>query len=290
MKTMHYAAAFLGLVLCAPLFADQAEVQKLIASGKYSEAVGQADTLLRDKGASVSEQYKLLMLKGEAALCGGQRGLATSAFNAAARIAPDTTSGIAAAANALVAQQAMNGEVRIGNDRYPIIKPDDRKTAMQKMADALMANEANDLQKALDARTLGPIIDVAPKILDMYVLEMEASGGTLHKAEDVARTLGKQSQDLIAAEFRRIQRDVDYTERTAYELNGWTGWTARGLTVAQRRDMEDLVGYLNRIRETVLRARRAANTLGGDTAAWDRLASTCEDLQDQVHLVLTRNY
>lgn len=291
MRAFSCAAAVLGLLLCAPLFAaDQADVQKLIDAGKYTEAVGQAAALLRSPNVSPHDQYTLLMLKGDAALCAGQRQLAVSSFTAAGHAATERQDTISAAANLLVAQRAVQGVVKIGDQSYPIADPKQRKEVMQKMADDIMATQARDLRTALEARTLGPIIDIAPGILNMCILEMEANGGTSPNAEPVARTLGKQAQDLIGAELRRLQRDIDRTEQNGYELDTWSGWTARGLSPAQRKSVQDTVPYVDRILKTVLAARRASYALGGDFAAWDRLAAECQDLQQQINTVLSANY
>ncbi len=290
MKAMRIAAVLLGLVLCVSLLADQAEVQKLIDDGKYTEAVGQAATLLRSPNVSPADRYSLLMLKGEAALRAGQRALAISSFNAAGHAATERKDIISAAANSLVAQRAIQGVVKIGDQSYPVGKPDERKQVMQKMADDIMATQARDLRTALEARTLGPIIDIAPSILNMCVLEMEATGGNSTNAEPVARTLGKQAQELIGAELNRIQRDIDSTEQNGYELSNWSGWAARGLTPAQRRSMQDTLPYVDRILKTVLAARRASYNLGGDFGSWDRLAAECEDLQQQINTVLSSTY
>lgn len=291
MKSLSCAAAALGLVLCAPLFAaDQTDVQKLIDAGKYTEAVGQAAALLRSPNVSPRDQYTLLMLKGDAALRAGQRQLAIASFTAAGHAATERQDTISAAANLLVAQRAVQGVVKIGDQSYPIADPKQRKEVMQKMADEIMGKEARDLRSALEARTLGPIIDIAPSILNMCVLEMEANGGTSPNAEPVARTLGKQAQDLIAAEVRRLQREVDRVEQNGYDLDTWSGWSARGLTPAQRQSIQDTAPYVDRILKTVLNARRASYALGGDFTAWDRLAAECEDLQQQINTVLNTHY
>jgi hypothetical protein len=290
MKPVQFAAVVLGLLLCVFVRADQLEAQKLLDEGKYSEAVAKADVELRNRNITPEDQYSLLMLKGEAALRAGQKPLATSSFNAAARAATNRKDAISAAANSLVAQRMVQGVVTIDDQSYPIATLEQRKVAMQKMADEIMTKDARNLKTALEARTLGPIIDVAPAVWNMCVLEMEATGGNSQNAEPVARSLGKQSQDLIAVELRRLQRDLDYTEQNAYELYTWTGWTARGLTPAQRQNLQETVPYVNRILRTVLNARRVAIVLGGDIGSWDRLAAECDDLSHRLDIVLTRTY
>lgn len=262
----------------------------LVQDGKYGEAVVKADTMLADRQVPNRDHYEIMMLKGEAAFRAHQKNLAVASFRAATRLAIDRPQAILAASNAILAQRVNQGVLTLGNQKLEVIKAEDRKVAMQKLADDILANQARQVQTALDARTLDPILAVLPDVYRMYVLETQATDGNSTVAEPLARKLGTQAYDLIADELRRLQREVSTAEQGTYTMRDWTGWAFSGLTVASRDQLRDRDGYINRIRNAVVEIRRLAGTLRLNTSPWDGLISECDDLQDQIGLVLARNY
>ena len=291
MNALRSAVVFLSLGLAGIcLGASQEEIGQLIEAGKYGDAVVQADALLGNKQIPVADHYGILMLKGEAALRAGQRQLAVSAFRAATRLAVDRPQAIAAAANAILAQRAQDGTIRIGDAALDVIKPEDRLIAMQKLADQIHANQALQVETALTAGKLDPITEVLPDIYRMYVLEMQATDGKSTVAEPLVRKLGTQAYDLITNELRRLQRDISMTERSSYTVESWPGWVTSGLTTAQRRELRNQYEYIARIRDAIVQIRRLGATLRVNTDPWDRLTADCVDLQDQINMALNRNY
>ncbi|GEM_PF-3314615 len=291
MNVLRFVVAFLlfGLTgIC--LGASQEEIRQLTEAGKYGDAVVEADALLANRQIPLSDHYGILMLKGEAALRASQRPLAVSAFRAATRLAVDRPQAIAAAANAILAQQVQNGTIRVGDASLDVIKPEDRLIAMQKLADQIHANQALQVEAALTAGTLDPITEVLPDIYRMYVLEMQATDGNSTVAEPLVRKLGTQAYDLIAKELSRLQRDISVAERSSYTVEGWPGWVTSGLTVSQRRELRNEYDYIGRIRDAILQIRRLGATLRVNTEPWDRLTADCVDMQDQLNIVLSRTY
>lgn len=291
MNVLRSAVVFLSLGLAGfALGASKEEIRQLTEAGEYGKAIVEADALLSNLQTPQAERYEILMLKGDAGLRAGQRQLAIPAFRAATRLAANRPEAIAAAANAILAQHAVNGTIRVGDETLDVIKPENRLLAMEKLAAQMLANQAVQVQNALTARTLDPVTDVLPDVYRMYVLETQATNGKSTAAEELARKLGTQAHDLILDELRRVQRDISSTEQSAYSIEQWPGWVTRSLTPAQRRDLRNEQEYITRIRDAILEIRRLVATLRINTEPWDRLTSDCVDLQDQINIVLGRTY
>lgn len=291
MNMFRFTVVLLALGLATiTLGASLDEIRQLIDQEKYGEAVLQADKMLNDRQVPAQDHYDILMLKGEAALRANQKPLAVSSFRAATRQATDRAQAIAAASNAILVQRSNDGALRLGDQKLDIVKPDDRKLAMQKLADNILANQARQVQTALDARTLDPILAVLPDVYRMYVLETQATDGNSTVAEPLARRLGTQAHDLIADELRRLQREIIYAEQTTYTMEQPRGWYFRGLIPAERTTLEERNAYIERIRNAVIEIRRLAATLRVNVTPWDALVSQCDDLQQQIDLVLSHAY
>lgn len=272
------------------LGASQDEIRQLIEAGEYGKAITQADALLSNLQTPQADHYEILMLKGEAGLRAGQRQLAVPAFRAATRMAVNRGEAIAAAANAILAQRSANGAIRIGDTTFDVIKPESRLLAMEKLSQQMLATQAVQVQNALTARTLDPITDVLPDVYRAYVLETQATDGKTTTAENLARKLGTQAHDLILDELRRVQRDINSVEQSAYTMEQWPGWVTRSLTTQQRRDLRNELDYVSRIRDAILEIRRLVTTLRVSPEPWDRLTSDCVDLQDQITSILGRSF
>jgi hypothetical protein len=261
-------------------------VRQRVASGQYQDALRlisqQLTRTARDKDNP--DRYDLLMLKGESLLQLGQRASAGDAFDQAAKAAPDIRGTALARANALLVRSAPNNKYKPksgGASAQPIdiLNPESRKQAFAALREDKLAALAPKLKKAEDAKSLPPMIDVLPAVLDCGYLE-GASSGAAPQTRAALAEMGAHARDLMTAELRRLRYRVDQMEDLANSFIN-DDLTRRGLFSNERQELTDDIAYLKQIEQTARDARRRARELGFDGAAWEPIAADAADLADR---------
>ena len=271
-------------------------IRGAIERGEYVSAVKMASQALRERWAAAqrAERYELLMLKGEALTDAGSPGYAVYAFDAAMRAADGTDQLAAARAESLLAGQAARRSPKPAPAPVPPPNLEVRKRAMRELYQSLYPQTVPKVREAATEKTLPPMYDLLPSLLDLAALELTAEGG-LEKTLPLLRQLGDRARQLIGDELDRINADVDRIELSSGEIEVITDGGIigrRGLYTADRRTLEGMQPYLMRI-EAVTRDGRGIGELVRDpdgVAAWKDLGVRASDAAAHVESALSRRY
>lgn len=292
------AVAFaLSLALLAPAAppppATLADAQGAFAAGQYRPCLQKiAGALSGPEGkAGSATRYDLLMLRGECALRLKENRMAADAFAAAGNVAKSTQERkrmADAQATALLVRAAKGTDYTpAGSPSAPIdiVDPESRKRALAAFfADSLAAARPR-VEQATQSDTIKTIQDQLPKLRELLVLEMAATGDTA-QVMPMARSLGQHARDLIGAEFARISARLDELATAASSpviLDGRAGLssvlTPRGLTTPERDDLKQIADTLTQAERAAQQGRWIAHQTDGPVQAWETLLADCSELK-----------
>jgi hypothetical protein len=164
------------------------------------------------------------LLKGESLLQLGQNRYAADAFEEAARHAGEPRLAATARANALLVRKATGhtykpggggaGGTRGAAKALDIRPAQSRKEAFAALHDDLAGVVRPRVQKAMSARSLPPMADVLPDLLDLAALEFAAKGSA-EDARAMLTELGAHARRLMSDEVRRVDYRVGDLHSTA---------------------------------------------------------------------------
>jgi len=261
------------------------DVQQKMDAGQYQDALRLISPLLASAGDNNGTRYQLLMLRGEALLQSQQRVPAANVFDVAAKIAPDAKATAAARANVLLLRASPDNKYtpKSGGTPIDILQPASRKEAFAAMRADLAAALKPKYTAALKSDSLVPMMNVLPSMLDQAYLEFAADGSAPKTHEDL-QAMGSRARELMSGELRRVRYHVSALELAS---NSTSDYVRRGLYSTERDAVQQDIDYVTKIGQTARDARRRAQELGYDGAAWESVIADCDDLVDRARALLS---
>jgi hypothetical protein len=255
------------------------EIRKLHDAGQYRSALQEAARSLR--GVSGAARFELQLIRGDSLLHLDDAPTALEAYAAASK-SDDGAQLAESRGTALLIRRSSSLKYapKKGGEPIDIVDHASRKRAAAALLADQLAADRKEIDAALSADNLKPIIAVVEPILDLRALEYIATGQATETGS-LAQRVGERARDLISRELGRLNDQVNQYERIANQIqdDGGRGVTRRGLISTQRKDLRDLIGYLGQIRETAERARQLARIHGGPVDAWERVVQDTTAIQ-----------
>lgn len=298
----------LGIVTNSPAAppppATLADAQAAYAAGQYRPCLQKiAGALSGPEGKAGSPtRYDLLMLRGECMLQLNERRLAGDAFTAAANVAKSKEDrqkmADAMAMSLLIKASKPNGYVPASDPSNPIdiVNAESRKRAFASFFNDTLVAARPKLDQAASADSIKPIQDQLPKLRELYVLEVAATGDAAQTLP-LARSLGQHARDLLTAEFQRLSARMDELAASAaspviLEGRGATSdvLTPRGLTSPERDELKQIADALNQAERTAQQGRWIAHQTDGPVEAWNALVADCSELKSRGQQLWDQRY
>lgn len=269
------------------------QAQEKFNAGQYRETVQLVSVSLsgRQPDSDNSERYSLLLLKGESLIQLKQVSAAAQAFDQASQASSDPKEAGWARANMLVLRASTGTNYVpkvVGGSPIDIVNPETRKQAFAALRDDLMRSTEPRVQGALEGKTLPPMFDLIPKVLDQGCLEF-ATEGSAPKARETLVSLGKRARELMTSELSRIRHRVNILQDVSNASEGnWNNdyTTRRGLYSNEQKELRESVKYLDQIEKTARDARSRARSLGFQGEAWEPIIADARDLADLAQALL----
>jgi hypothetical protein len=219
----------LTLLLASPLLGQAANslptVDQLKAQldSNPQEVLRGVSRLLALKGAAAQQydRYELFSLRGEASLRSKAMPAAAEAFAAAAKETTDADKKAIARANEILIRKSKNTGYAPKPPRpgaapstrpfmalIPIIKPDDRKMAIEALLNDEMTAAAPKIKAADNAQALPPIIEAAKLLGDLNALETTAYGKA-DQSKQIAENVGKRAHFMIDNALKTMSKRTE---------------------------------------------------------------------------------
>jgi hypothetical protein len=278
-----------------------ADAQKAFDAGDYRAALKSIAESLSQKQSPLppDQQYSLLMLKGEALLNIGERTYAIDAFNAASRAAADAhniKNAALAKADAVLIQRSQGAVYKPAGDKdgINIVSAKTRPKAMQAAYDDLFAQYQDKFKAVLEGKSLPPMLQLVPTLGDLYVLESAATGEP-KKTTEILKSFGLHARALMGKELERENRRVEELTILANSLIGndfviGTTLDRRGLWTPERRELEDIIDYVQKIQKAAQKGRQIAISFGFTGENWDGIIAQAGDVLDHAQELWDHRY
>jgi hypothetical protein len=264
--------------------ATPSELRQMHDAGQYRICLQQIARVLRSGNAARNhDRYDLLLLRGECLLGLEDPATARLAYEAAAKSpVPDQAREGRATALLLQRSTKLTYLPRSDNDAQDginVASKEGRTRALRALlASELRAGEP-DFRRASSAENLVPIFDVLPRLADLYAVERTATGGDV-KLRPILEAIGQRARTLIERELDLREQSIIALESRANQridapaVAGrwwWGGDTRRGLYTPDRRELRDLIDYVQRVEEAAKLGQELAVSFDADAKLWDPL-------------------
>jgi hypothetical protein len=283
----------IGAVLLTPIARAQtdggrpatpAELRRMHDAGQYRICLQQIGRVLRSGNAAKDyDHYDLLLLRGECLLHLEDPATARLAYVAAAK-SPVAEQAREGRATALLLQRSTKlmylprSDNETG-DGINVTSKEGRTRALRAFLDDELRVNAPQFRRAASAENLVPISDVLPQLADLYAVERTAAGGDA-KLRPILESIGRRARTLIDRELDLREQVIDAIESRANQridapaYGGrwwWGGDVRRGLYTPDRRELRDLIDYLQRVEGTAKLGQQLAVSFDADAKLWDPL-------------------
>lgn len=285
------------LSAAAPPMPTINELQQMYDAGQFHICLQQIARVLPGSArpGSSHDRFQLMLLRGECLMRLGARPDAYRAFQAA-QASPETKTALTARANVLVieASNRFSYTPPGGGQPIDIQDPSSRRKAMAALFDANLQKYRPQIDSATSAPSLGPIIDVVPKLKDLAALEITATGKDA-EILPALRAIGARARDLISDALKQVDAQVAQVEQRSDEpimaqaTAGSPWWVTagrRGLDTNDRRQLEDAIASADSIYNATLQGRVTADALGGKVELWSALVDRAHDIGSRARGVL----
>jgi hypothetical protein len=264
--------------------ATRAELGQMHDAGEYRICLQHVGRILRSGNVDKNyDRYDLQLLRGDCLLHLEDPATAQIAY--------------AAAANSPAPEQAREGRATVlllqRGPKMTYVPRDDGGAAdgislatregRIKALRALLQDELRvnrpAIDRAMNAENLVPMFDVLPRLADLYAIERTATGGDT-QLRPILEAVGKRARTLIDQELDLREPSIAAVEiranaRVDYPANGgrwwWGGSVRRGLHTSDRRQLRDLIDYLERVEDTARQGQQLAAFFDADTTLWEPL-------------------
>jgi hypothetical protein len=247
-------------------------IGKLHDAGQYRSALQEAARTLRTP-VGERDKFQLQLIRGDCLLHQDDAPTALSAYAVAAKSPDANQSDVARAMSLLIrSSRDLKYTPKTGGDAIDIIDHDSRTRGAAALLADKLASDRTDIDAALSADNLQPILAVIDPILDMIALEYVATGKDA-QTHAMGQRVAERARDLIARELTRLNDRVGQYERVANQIidDGGNGVTRRGLISTQRQELRDMIDYLAKIHTVAERGRQLAVKYNGPVDQWERI-------------------
>lgn len=276
------------------------QIQKLIEAQAYRPALQAIAQIMPSvaKAAAGGDKYALLMMRGECLLQLKDSATAIIAFDQAAAAAGSLEQNEAARAIGGLIRKSpgLAYTPRTGDNRAPLdlTNLDARKRAMIALLDDELPAVAKQVNQALTAQTLPPILAVAPTLRDLHALE-EAGTGDDKRTIALVQPLADRIYALIDAELNRVNQQVQAIQRAASRTVNYPSGSYQmvngvvqsipaqgygGLDVQDRQALRDAIAYLGNVGQTCADLTAVARSYERDSQRWQALAKRTQGIVD----------
>jgi hypothetical protein len=274
--------------------ADFDAKQYKVALQKISKALSAPTTK-----SSAEARYDLFALRAECLLRVNERALAIDAFRSAARAMKDDADvhkAATATGTALLIEASRNLKYtnprQAGAEPIDIVEPESRTKALNALFEARFDLIRPKVNKAIESKTLPPMLDLLPQMRDLYVIEVAAKGDA-PQTIPLLKTLGGRARGLITDELQRVSRRLDdiqdgLTQEVYLDLRNIKGVRERGLSTAEQNELQQTYDSLGKIAKVAQQGRWIARRLGDGGEAWDRIFADCSESRDTVESLAAR--
>jgi hypothetical protein len=222
-------------------------IRKLHDAGQYRSALQEAARTLRTP-VGERDKFQLQLIRGDCLLHQDDAPTALSAYAVAAKSPDANQSDVARAMSLLIrSSRDLKYTPKTGGDAIDIIDHDSRTRGAAALLADKLASDRTDIDAALSADNLQPILAVIDPILDMIALEYVATG-----KDAQTHAMGQRVANQI----------ID---------DGGNGVTRRGLISTQRQELRDMIDYLAKIHTVAERGRQLAVKYNGPVDQWERI-------------------
>jgi len=282
----------------APPTPDQ--IQKLIEAQAYRPALQAIAQILPSVAGAAAggDKYALLMMRGECLLQLKDSATAIIAFDQAAAAAGSLEQNEAARAIGGLIRKS-SGLVytpRTGVNRatLDLTNLDARKRAMVALLDDELPAAAKQVNQALTAQTLPPIMALAPTLRDLHALEEAGTGGET-RTMALLQPLADRIYALIDAELNRVNQQVQAIQRAASRTVNYPSGSYQmvngvvqsipaqgygGLDAQDRQVLRETIAYLGNIGQTCADLTAIARSYERDGQRWQTLAKRTQGIVD----------
>jgi hypothetical protein len=282
----------------------QDQIQKMIDAKAYRPALQAIAQIM--PAALAGDKYALLMMRGECLLQLKDGPTAIIVFDQAATAAGSLQQNEAARATAILIRKSpgLVYTSHTGDNRAPLdlTNIDARKRAMVALVTDELPAVAAQAGQALTARSLPPILAVAPTLRDLHALE-QAGTGDDKVTIALVQPLADRIYALIDAELNRVNqqvqaiqraagRTVDYGSGSFQMVDGVvqqipSQWSS-GLSGENRQALREAVAYLGAIGQTCEDLTAVARRYERDGWRWQTLAKQTRGIMDFATAVYDR--
>jgi len=255
--------------------------QALLNEGKADEALRFIDQHLiqRRVHSAGEERFQLLMMKGDAMIRTNKATMAASVFDQARRAAPNGQSAAVARANSLLVRAAPGGKYTPRSraaEPIDLVNPDSRRAAFDAFRADLLAQAKPKMDRATQAKTLPPALDVLPAILDIASVELASKGTTDETRADVS-ALSEHARGLMRGQLDLAHRRINTLGDLASRIEDGE---RRQLQSNEVKELPPMIAELRRIEKAARDVRSRAQELGIAATAWEQIAIDAADLAD----------
>jgi tetratricopeptide (TPR) repeat protein len=249
--------------------------------------------------AAPEARYDLFVLRGECLLRMNERTLAIDAFRSAARTMKDdgdVHKAATAAGTALLVEASRNLKYKSTGppaaEPIDVVEPEGRKQALSALFEERFAATEPKANKAIESKTLPPLLDLLPQMRDLYVIEVAAKGDA-PQTIPLLKTLGGRGRELITDELARVNRRLDdiqdaLTQEVYLGLRNIQGVRERGLSSAEQKELQQTYDYLGKIAKVAQQGRWIARRLGEGGEGWETILADCSETRDAVESLAAR--
>ena len=272
------------------------DAKAALDAGDYREALERTGRVLNRDEATLTDadRFQLLMIRGKAMTARQVWDAAERTFDQAVELAPTEADRIRAMANRSLLRFARGGTLDVGgpggDQRIDLSDLGQHDRAARVLLDGQLRDLRPKVDQAAGARNLVPILDLLPRVIDLYALEM-ASTGKSEQTDLLFTKLGDRAHELMTDEVRAVGRRVGGIRSTANNLVTRGQYVnPSGVTTRQKDALREDGRYLERISAAARQARQIATQIGRDAGRWDQVVLRAEEIADTAAGLLERGY
>ena len=302
------------------------EIHQLFNEGKYKETLQKLSRVLALKGNSAKayDRHDLLNLKAETHLRLKESSAAATAFELAAKEAPDEKAKATDAASAMLVKRSKSltftpaakkapaagaGAVAAGakaggaaSGPLDITDPGQRKEAFAAMFAEQKQQVAPKLKAGKDAKSLPPLVEAIQATGPLRTLELAATGEDA-EAKSMVQELSARAQKMMGDALQQMTKTVADIEAAANDYRPVAtavrspfggggvmmerGYKKRGLMTPDVQDLKRIVSDCQRL---VPATREMADALGASGEEFKQIGKDAAALHDKAKQVLTYDY
>ncbi|MGH7178806.1 MAG: hypothetical protein ACREJC_15615 [Tepidisphaeraceae bacterium] len=274
------------------------ELRKMYDARQYRVCLQQIAKVLRGADRGGSNRFDLLTLRGDCLLQLRDGATAKDAY-AAAQKSPDIQqAAYARAMNALIRHSpGLQYTPQGGGPPISILDDNMRKQAMEALFNDQFQSRDREFHRAAAGNDLEAIKEVLPTLMDLYSLEVTATGKT-DQIAPVFRAVGQEARSILERQLQLIDQKEQSIENACNQtlanptVNVGSEWwllpgvVRRGLMPDERDTLREIIYVTPRIQDAAEHGQRVASALGGQPEAWDAIITKAGELRERAASIL----